>query len=405
MVGDRYGVTGVPETYFVDRHGRLVGFHISGPITDVEVRRAVRAGRAGGAQLVILRAAAALVAALAVAAPAAAACTPRTSLPYLEGQIMCPTCHTTLDQSDAPAAQRIEALISKRIAPVLDRRARSRRSSCRTSAPAILAAPPRKGFDLLAWWLPIVGVLAGAALLAARRLALEPRPRRRRGAAAGRRRRARRGEREARSTTRSRTSSNGRAARDRVRGGLRLRRHAVRAAARPRLSLGDLERRGGTARRARRGAARRRREHSVHRRLHRRLRRSSAPGAAAIGGVVLRERADGDRRLRADRASASRSSACCRCRSALFAPGLLDGRAAARLGGAARRCVRRLRRAVHRHRARRDARARERHRHRAEGRRAPRSRTRSGSAPRSSSPGSRSRARWARSAGCATATG
>jgi cytochrome c-type biogenesis protein CcmH len=29
----------------------------------------------------------------------------------------------------------------------------------------ILAAPPRKGFDLLAWWLPLGGVIAGAAIL------------------------------------------------------------------------------------------------------------------------------------------------------------------------------------------------------------------------------------------------
>jgi hypothetical protein len=30
----------------------------------------------------------------------------------------------------------------------------------------ILAAPPHKGFDLLAWWLPLGGVIAGAGLLA-----------------------------------------------------------------------------------------------------------------------------------------------------------------------------------------------------------------------------------------------
>jgi len=30
----------------------------------------------------------------------------------------------------------------------------------------ILAAPPHKGFDLLAWWLPLGGVLGGALLLA-----------------------------------------------------------------------------------------------------------------------------------------------------------------------------------------------------------------------------------------------
>ena len=34
MIGDRYGLTGVPETYFVDRSGRLVGTHIVGTITN-----------------------------------------------------------------------------------------------------------------------------------------------------------------------------------------------------------------------------------------------------------------------------------------------------------------------------------------------------------------------------------
>ena len=42
----------------------------------------------------------------------------------------------------------------------------------------ILAAPPRKGFDLLAWWLPIGGIILGALAVALRRLALEPRARR-----------------------------------------------------------------------------------------------------------------------------------------------------------------------------------------------------------------------------------
>ena len=110
----------------------------------------------------ILVAAAALV----LAAPAAAACPqPKTSLSALEGDIMCPTCKTTLDQSDAPAAQRIE----HRIQTLIDQ--------CRSEAEikpdlvdnfgaGILAAPPREGFDLLAWWLPEFGVLAGALLLA-----------------------------------------------------------------------------------------------------------------------------------------------------------------------------------------------------------------------------------------------
>jgi cytochrome c biogenesis protein CcmG/thiol:disulfide interchange protein DsbE len=33
MIGDRYGLSGVPETYFVDRNGQIVGEHILGPIT------------------------------------------------------------------------------------------------------------------------------------------------------------------------------------------------------------------------------------------------------------------------------------------------------------------------------------------------------------------------------------
>jgi len=114
----------------------------------------------------IVRVAALCLAALALAGPAAAACAkPQTSLAALEGEIMCPTCKTTLDQSDAPAARRIE----HRIQVLIDR--------CRTEkqikadlvenfGAGILAAPPREGFDLLAWWLPLGGVIAGALVVA-----------------------------------------------------------------------------------------------------------------------------------------------------------------------------------------------------------------------------------------------
>jgi cytochrome c biogenesis protein CcmG, thiol:disulfide interchange protein DsbE len=33
-IGDRYGLSGVPETYFIDRKGHIVGEHILGPITN-----------------------------------------------------------------------------------------------------------------------------------------------------------------------------------------------------------------------------------------------------------------------------------------------------------------------------------------------------------------------------------
>jgi cytochrome c-type biogenesis protein CcmH len=115
---------------------------------------------------VIGRVAAVVVAALVLAGPAAAACpSPRTSLAKLEGEIMCPTCHTTLDQSDSAAAQRIEHHIQVLI------------DQCKTEGQikddlvanfgtGILAAPPQKGFDLLAWWLPLGGVIAGAVAVA-----------------------------------------------------------------------------------------------------------------------------------------------------------------------------------------------------------------------------------------------
>jgi cytochrome c-type biogenesis protein CcmH len=116
---------------------------------------------------VILRTLAVLVAALALAGPAAAAsCTqPKTSLAYLEGQVMCPTCHTTLDQSDSAAARQIEGFIRVKIAQCWTAQ-QIENALVANYGPQILAAPPRKGFDLLAWWLPIAGLLGGALVLA-----------------------------------------------------------------------------------------------------------------------------------------------------------------------------------------------------------------------------------------------
>ena len=113
--------------------------------------------------------------ALALAGPAAACANPRTSLSYLEGQVMCPTCHTTLDQSDSPAAQRIEAFISKRIAPCATTQ-QIETALVANFGPQILAEPSHKGFDLLAWWLPIAGVARRCPCARVRRLALESRP-------------------------------------------------------------------------------------------------------------------------------------------------------------------------------------------------------------------------------------
>jgi cytochrome c biogenesis protein CcmG/thiol:disulfide interchange protein DsbE len=45
-VAAAYGITGTPETFFVDRHGRLVGAHIEGPI-DAKQNRSLFAASIG----------------------------------------------------------------------------------------------------------------------------------------------------------------------------------------------------------------------------------------------------------------------------------------------------------------------------------------------------------------------
>jgi hypothetical protein len=47
-VADRYGVSAVPETYFIDRQGRLVGEHIMGTVVHAKdaFRRGVEAALA-----------------------------------------------------------------------------------------------------------------------------------------------------------------------------------------------------------------------------------------------------------------------------------------------------------------------------------------------------------------------
>mgnify|MGYP003923616535 FL=1 len=41
-----WGVTGVPETFFIDRHGRVVPPHIAGPVTRQDLDAGIRRARA-----------------------------------------------------------------------------------------------------------------------------------------------------------------------------------------------------------------------------------------------------------------------------------------------------------------------------------------------------------------------
>lgn len=104
-----------------------------------------------------------LVAALVVAAPTLAS-ESRPTLGELEGEVMCPTCKTTLDMSSSPVATRIRAFISARIAAG-DTRSEIKRKLVDEFGPAVLASPSKKGFNLLAWLLPLVGIVLGALVL------------------------------------------------------------------------------------------------------------------------------------------------------------------------------------------------------------------------------------------------
>lgn len=104
-----------------------------------------------------------LVAAL-IAVPVALASERHPSLAELEGEVMCPVCGTTLDQSSSPAAQQIKRVIARRIAAG-DTKSEIENRLVAEYGTAILAAPPHKGFGLLAWWLPVGGILAAAVVV------------------------------------------------------------------------------------------------------------------------------------------------------------------------------------------------------------------------------------------------
>jgi cytochrome c-type biogenesis protein CcmH len=111
-----------------------------------------------------VRVVAGLVLALVLAAPAAAI-DRHPTLGELEGEVMCPTCKTTLDQSTAPIADRIRQFISARIAAG-DTKSEIKQKLVAQFGPAVLAEPSKHGLNLLAWVLPFVALGLGAAVLA-----------------------------------------------------------------------------------------------------------------------------------------------------------------------------------------------------------------------------------------------
>ena len=112
-----------------------------------------------------MRAVAVAVAALALAAPAAAS-EERPTASELESELVCPVCETTLDTSNAPVALRMKAFIRERIASG-DTKSEIKAALVDQFGPAVLAEPPKKGFELLAWLLPLAGLALGVVVVGA----------------------------------------------------------------------------------------------------------------------------------------------------------------------------------------------------------------------------------------------
>lgn len=105
-----------------------------------------------------------LAACLALAGSAGAAEPPNAA--QLESEIVCPVCKTTLDQSNAEIAQRMKGYIRQRIAEGATE-AQIKSELVEQFGRAVLAEPPKKGFDLLAWALPVAAGVVGAFALGA----------------------------------------------------------------------------------------------------------------------------------------------------------------------------------------------------------------------------------------------
>jgi len=90
------------------------------------------------------------------------------TLAEMEKKFICPTCQTTLELSNAPIAERMREFIRRRI-EAGDSESEIEAALVAQFGEAVLASPPKEGFNLLAWVLPLAG---GAIAVAAVAVAL-----------------------------------------------------------------------------------------------------------------------------------------------------------------------------------------------------------------------------------------
>jgi cytochrome c-type biogenesis protein CcmH len=101
-----------------------------------------------------------LVVVVALGAPAVAGAA-NASLPDIEDEVMCPICGTLLELSDSPQAERERAFIRTRVDQGQSKE-EIKDALVAEYGPNVLATPDDSGFDLSAWVVPVVGLLAFA---------------------------------------------------------------------------------------------------------------------------------------------------------------------------------------------------------------------------------------------------
>ena len=88
----------------------------------------------------------------------------KVDIPEGVPMVMCPTCGTTLELSNAPAANQIREFVRVRIAAG-DTKSEIEDKLVAEFGRGVLASPPKEGFDLLAWVLPLLALAVGAGVI------------------------------------------------------------------------------------------------------------------------------------------------------------------------------------------------------------------------------------------------
>ena len=105
-----------------------------------------------------------LLVVISLAGAAAAQACPRTSLPAIENEVMCPICGTPLSIANGPQAERERVFIRARVARCQSKK-QIKAALVAEYGTAVLAKPQTRGFSLTAYLVPVIaGILAIVAL-------------------------------------------------------------------------------------------------------------------------------------------------------------------------------------------------------------------------------------------------